>query len=224
MGLPVLIMGKSGSGKSASLRNCVGNPNFNVINVIDKPFPFRGYINSGVTDDYQQVMKWLIRFPAKSIVIDDAGYLITNMFMSGHASAGAGNGVFSFYNKIGDHFWNLIEFIKKSVPKDKIVYVVMHEDIDDFGNIKPKTIGKLLDEKVSVEGMFTIVLRCVIENGKHLFITQSSGNDVAKTPIGMFEDLQIDNDILIVDKAIRSYYEMYKTIESKEKNAKETGT
>lgn len=222
MGLPVLIMGKSGSGKSASLRNCVGNDNFNVINVIDKPFPFRGHINSGATDDYQQVMKWLIKFPAKSIVIDDAGYLITNMFMSGHASAGAGNGVFSFYNKIGDHFWNLIEFIKKSVPKDKIVYVIMHEDIDDFGNIKPKTIGKLLDEKVSVEGMFTIVLRCVVENGKHLFITQSSGNDVAKTPIGMFEDMQIDNDLLIVDKAIRDYYEMEKPAETKEKKTKET--
>lgn len=221
MGLPVLIMGKSGSGKSASLRNCVDNDNFNVINVIDKPFPFRGHINSGATDSYQQVMKWLIKFPAKSIVIDDAGYLITNMFMNGHANAGTGNGVYSFYNKIGDHFWSLIEYIKKSVPKDKIVYVIMHEDIDDFGNIKPKTIGKLLDEKVSVEGMFTIVLRCVVENGKHFFVTQSSGNDVAKTPIGMFEDFQIDNDILLVDKAIRDYYELDKPVEKKENKAKE---
>ena len=210
MGLPVLIMGKSGSGKSASLRNCVNNDSFNVINVIDKPFPFRGEVKSGTTDDYQQVMKWLIKFPAKSIVIDDAGYLITNMFMKGHSSAGAGNAVFSFYNKIGDHFWNLIEFIKKSVPKDKIVYVIMHEDVDEFGNIKPKTIGRLLDEKVSIEGMFTIVIRCIVENGKHLFVTQSAGNDVAKTPMGMFEELTIDNDITLVDKAIREYYGMDK--------------
>lgn len=208
MGLPVLIIGKSGSGKSASLRGCVDNDNFNVINVIDKPFPFKGKVKSGTTDDYQQVMKWLIQFPAQSIVIDDAGYLITNMFMSGHSNAGAGNAVFSFYNKIGDHFWNLIEFIKKSVPKNKIVYVIMHEDTDDFGNIKPKTIGKLLDDKVCVEGMFTIVLRCVSENGKHFFVTQTTDNDVAKTPIGMFEDLRIDNDLTLVDKAIREYYEM----------------
>lgn len=208
MGLPVLIIGKSGSGKSASLRGCVDNDNFNVINVIDKPFPFKGNVKSGTTDDYQQVMKWLIQFPAQSIVIDDAGYLITNMFMSGHSNAGAGNAVFSFYNKIGDHFWNLIEFIKKSVPKNKIVYVIMHEDTDDFGNIKPKTIGKLLDDKVCVEGMFTIVLRCVSENGKHFFVTQTTDNDVAKTPIGMFEDLRIDNDLTLVDKAIREYYEM----------------
>lgn len=208
MGLPVLIMGKSGSGKSASLRNCVDNDNFNVINVIDKPFPFRGHIKSGTTDDYTKVEDWLKRFPAKSIVIDDAGYLITNMFMKGHSNAGAGNAVFSFYNKIGDHFWSLIEFIKKDVPKDKIVYVIMHEDVDEFGNIKPKTIGRLLDEKVSIEGMFTIVIRCIVENGKHLFVTQSAGNDVAKTPMGMFEELMIDNDITLVDKAIRDYYDM----------------
>lgn len=208
MAIPVLITGKSGGGKSASLRNCVNNDNFNVINVLGKPFPFKGKVKSGTTDDYQQVTKWLIQFPGKSIVIDDAGYLITNMFMKGHSNAGAGNAVFSFYNKIGDHFWNLIEFIKEKVPADKIVYVIMHEDTDDFGNIRPKTIGKLLDEKVCIEGLFTIVLRCVVENGKHVFITQSSGNDVAKTPIGMFDELQIDNDLTLVDKAIREYYEI----------------
>lgn len=221
MAVPVLIIGKSGSGKSASLRNCVGNENFNVINVIDKPFPFKGKINTGSSDDYQQVMKWLVKFPAKSIVIDDAGYLITNMFMNGHSSAPAGNGVFTFYNKIGDHFWNLIEFIKKLPDKDKIVYVVMHEDIDDFGNIKPKTIGKLLDEKVCIEGMFTIVLRCVVENGKHLFVTQTTNNDVAKTPIGMFEEITIDNDLALVDKAIREYYEIPVETKAKEPEKKE---
>ena len=104
----------------------------------------------------------------------------------------------------------MIEFIKKSVPKDKIVYVIMHEDVDEFGNIKPKTIGRLLDEKVSIEGMFTIVIRCIVENGKHLFVTQSAGNDVAKTPMGMFEELTIDNDITLVDRAIREYYDMDK--------------
>lgn len=188
------------------MRTVAGNDDFNVINVLGKPFPFRGEVKSGKTDDYQQVMKWLIQFPAKSIVIDDAGYLITNMFMSGHSSAGQGNAIFAFYNKIGDHFWNLIEFIKERVPEHKIVYLIMHEDTDDFGNIKPKTIGKLLDDKVCIEGLFTIVLRCVIKNGKHLFLTQTTEGDVAKTPIGLFEDLEIDNDILMVDKAIREYY------------------
>lgn len=208
MAIPVLIIGKSGSGKSASLRNCAGNNNFNVINVLNKPFPFRGEVKSGSSDDYQQVMKWLIQFPGDSIVIDDAGYLITNMFMNGHSNAGAGNAVFSFYNKLADHFWNLIEFIKEKVPANKIVYIIMHEDTDDFGNIKPKTIGKLLDEKVCVEGMFTIVLRCATENGKHYFFTQTTANDIAKTPIDMFKDIKIDNDLLLVDNTIREYYNM----------------
>lgn len=211
MAIPVLIIGKSGSGKSTSLRTCVDNNNFNVINVLNKPFPFRGKIKSASTDDYSQVMKWLIQSPAKSIVIDDAGYLITNMFMKGHANAGAGNAVFSFYNKIGDHFWNLIEFIKNSVPADKIVYIIMHEDTDDFGNVRPKTIGKLLDEKVCIEGMFTIVLRCIVENGKHYFVTQTTENDVAKTPVDMFKDVKVDNDLLMVDKTIREYYDLSDT-------------
>ena len=130
------------------------------------------------------------------------------MFMNKHSSAGAGNGVFALYNQIGDHFWNLIQFISTKVPADKIVYMIMHEESNDLGEIKPKTIGKLLDEKVCVEGMFTIVLRCIVESGKHLFVTQATDGAVSKSPIGMFEGLTIDNDILLVEKAIRDYYEM----------------
>lgn len=207
MATPVLIIGKSGSGKSTSMRNCAGNPDWNLIRVLDKPLPFKGKINGWSTDDYQTVMKCLAQSKAKNIVLDDAGYLITNMFMSKHSSAGAGNGVFTLYNQIGDHFWNLIQYIVK-LPEDKIVYVIMHEDTNDFGQIKPKTIGKLLDEKVCIEGMFTIVLRCIEESGKHLFVTQSADGAVSKSPIGMFEDLTIDNDLLIVEKAIREYYEI----------------
>ncbi len=207
MATPVLIIGKSGSGKSTSLRNCVGNPDWNLVRVLNKPLPFKGKVDGWNTDDYQTVMRCLAQSKAKNIVLDDAGYLITNMFMSKHSSAGSGNGVFTLYNQIGDHFWNLIQYIVK-LPEDKIVYVIMHEDTNEFGQIKPKTIGKLLDEKVCIEGMFTIVLRCIEESGKHLFVTQSSDGAVSKSPIGMFETLTIDNDLLIVEKAIREYYEI----------------
>lgn len=207
MATPVLIIGKSGSGKSTSMRNCAGNPDWNLVRVLNKPLPFKGKVDGWNTDDYQTVMKCLAQSKAKNIVLDDAGYLITNMFMTKHSSAGAGNGVFTLYNQIGDHFWNLIQYIIK-LPEDKIVYVIMHEDTNDFGQIKPKTIGKLLDEKVCIEGMFTIVLRCIEESGKHLFVTQSADGAVSKSPIGMFEDLTIDNDLLIVEKAIREYYEI----------------
>ena len=205
MAIPVLIIGKSGSGKSTSLRNCTNNPDWNMVNVLNKPLPFKGKIPSIVTDEYNTVMKSLAGSKAKSIVVDDAGYLITNYFMKNHSSKGAGNAIFSMYNTLADNFWNLVEFIKK-LPEDKIVYIIMHEDINEFGDIKPKTIGKMLDEKICLEGMFTIVLRCVQENGKHLFITQADGGAVSKSPIGMFETLEIDNDLALVDKTIREYY------------------
>lgn len=209
MATPVLIIGKSGSGKSTSMRNCQNN-DFNLIRVLNKPLPFKGKVNGWFSDDYQQIMKLLIASKADSIVIDDAGYLITNHFMRGHSSAGKGNGVFSLYNDIGDYFWNLIQFIVTKVPENKIVYIIMHEEKDEAGEVKPKTIGKLLDEKVCIEGMFTIVLRCIEEGGKHLFVTQASQGAASKSPIGMFEDLTIDNDLLLVDKKIREYYGLAK--------------
>ena len=205
MAIPVLIIGKSGSGKSTSLRNCVGNTEWGLINVLNKPLPFKGKMPQIATDDYAKVMQTLAGSKAKSIVVDDAGYLITNYFMKNHSTKGTGNQIFTMYNTLADNFWNLIEFIK-TLPEDKIVYIIMHEDTNEFGDVKPKTIGKMLDEKICLEGMFTIVLRCVQENGKHLFITQSNGGAVSKSPMGMFDTLEIDNDLLAVDTTIRAYY------------------
>lgn len=208
MAIPVLIIGKSGSGKSRSMKNCVNNPDWNLIKVLKKPLPFKGKIPSCSTDDYEKVKRTLAGSKAKNIVIDDAGYLITNMFMRGHATSGVGNAIFGFYNKIGDSFWNLCNYITDCLPEEKIVYVIMHEEQSDLGDVRPKTIGKILDEKVCVEGLFTVVLRCVSENGKHMFVTQSADGAVSKSPEGMFDNLTIDNDLLIVEKAIREYWDL----------------
>ena len=208
MATPVLIIGKSGAGKSTSLRNCAGNDDWNLIRVLDKPLPFKGKINGWPTDNYLEVMKCLAASKAHNIVIDDAGYLITNSFMRGHSNVGSGNSQFQFYNTMADNFWNLIMFIINKLPTNKIVYMMMHEQQDDFGNIRPKTIGKLLDEKVTIEGMFTIVLRAVKDSQGYAFITQSEDMAVSKSPIGMFESERIDNDMKLVEEAIRSYYEI----------------
>ncbi len=213
MGIPVLIMGKSGSGKSTSLRNF--KDNIGVINVLGKPLPFRNTLPCIKTDDYTEVMKTLVGSKADSIVIDDAGYLMTNQFMRGHAKSGAGNAIFSFYNDIGDSFWNLIQFIIHKLSDKKIVYLLIHEEQSDFGAIKPKSIGKMLDEKVCIEGMFTIVLRAMKNNGEYVFRTQSDGLDVSKTPMGMFADEQISNDLKMVDDTIREYYNLKNESEDK---------
>ena len=208
MATPVLIIGKSGAGKSTSLRNCAGNDDWNLIRVLDKPLPFKGKINGWPTDNYLDVMKCLAASKAHNIVIDDAGYLITNSFMRGDSNIGSGNAQFQFYNQMADNFWNLIMFIINKLPPTKIVYMMMHEQQDDFGNIRPKTIGKLLDEKVTIEGMFTIVLRAVKDSQGYAFITQSEDMAVSKSPMGMFESERIDNDMKLVEEAIRSYYEI----------------
>lgn len=207
MGLPVLVIGKSGSGKSASLRNFKAGE-VGIVNVLGKPLPFRTELATFDTDEYPNVIAALKTDKVRSIVIDDAGYLMTNMFMRGHSDAGAGNSIFAFYNDIGDRFWQLVRIVVSKLPKDKIVYFLMHEEQNDFGNVRPKTIGKMLDEKVCVEGMFTIVLRAMYANGKHVFRTKTDGNDVAKAPIGLFDVDEIDNDLKAVDTAIREYYKM----------------
>jgi hypothetical protein len=206
MAIPVLIIGKSGSGKSASLRNFKPEE-IGVINVMGKPLPFKSTLKTGQTKSYETIDKWLKTSMPPSIVIDDAGYLITDYFMTRHSNFGAGNAVFQLYNELADKFYSLIDSIQH-LPEDKIIYVMMHEDESESGNIKPKTIGKLLDEKVNIEGMFTIVLRCVSDKNRHVFLTQSSGFDVAKSPIGMFADLEIDNDLKMVDDAIRDFYNL----------------
>lgn len=214
MGIGVLIIGKSGSGKSTSLRNFKANE-VGIINVISKPLPFKNVngLKTVDTDNYADVKKVIEGSKTPSIVIDDAGYLITNQFMRKHSNAGGGNAVFSLYNDIADSFWNLTEQIKK-LPNNKIVYILMHEDKNDFGDIKPKTIGKLIDDKVCLEGLFSIVLRAKKVDKNYYFFTQATDGDVAKSPIGMFDELYIENDLKSVDDKIREFY----GINNKEEN------
>lgn len=208
MGIGVLIIGKSGSGKSTSMRNFKSDE-VGIINVISKPLPFKNEngLKTLNTDNYVDVKNILEKAKTKSIVIDDAGYLITNQFMRKHSNAGGGNGVYTLYNEIADNFWTLTEQIKK-LPDDRIVYIMMHEEKNDFGDVKPKTIGKLIDDKVCLEGLFAIVLRAKKVDNNHLFFTQSTDNDVAKSPIGMFKELFIPNDLKEVDNIIREYYNL----------------
>ena len=206
MSIPTLITGKSGSGKSFSM-NGLDPSKTALISVLGKPLPFRGKYDQLVTDDAAKIIGAVKSTKREIIVIDDANYIMTNMFMRDHAATGGGNSVFTLYNNIGDKFWGMIEAIRK-IPEDKRVYVMMHEEKDDFGAIRPKTIGRMIDEKVCLEGMFTICLRCVVSNGKHIFRTQSDGLDVSKAPIGMFDSDEIPNDLAYVDKAICEYYEI----------------
>ena len=127
--------------------------------------------------------------------------------MRNHSSVGKGNAVFSLYNEIADNFWKLFQIIT-SLPPDKIVYVLMHEEKSDTGDIQLKTIGKLLNEKVCIEGLVTICLRTGFEDGRYVFYTQTNGYDVCKSPLDMFPERVIDNDLKNVDETIREFYQI----------------
>ncbi len=205
MGLPVLIIGKSGSGKSTSLRN-FAHDELALINVMDKPLPFKGKFDSVVsTTNYEQVKELLFKTEKKAIVIDDFGYMMTNHLMSGKDT---GINKFDLYDDIASKPWQLLEWVRKKLPDDKIVYFIMHEAENELGGVKPKTIGKMTDDKICLEGLFTVVLRAIFEDDKHLFQTHMRGADVTKSPMGMFEQDTVDNDLRMIDQQIRSYYDM----------------
>ena len=206
MGRAILIYGRSGSGKSRAMKN-FGKEEIALINTIGKELPFRGKFKFEIkTDNYEQIKKALKTMPVKTAVVDDAGYLQTNHFMRNHSTPKYGGDVYSLYNTLADNFWDLFRFVKDDLPEDVNVYIMMHELKNDYGEAKLRTIGKLLDEKVYIEGMATIALRCMVEGTRHFFRTQSDGTDISKSPEDMFP-LEIENDLKLVDETIRKFYE-----------------
>lgn len=205
MGEAVIIYGKSGSGKSRSLINFAEDEIF-LVNTVSKRLPFRKKFKYELKSaDVKKVKEKLKSMPCKTAVIDDFGYQQTVKFMNEHTKK-EGSSQFDLYNSIADDAYGLIMFIKRELPEDVIVYLVMHEESNDYGDTKLKTIGKLLDQKVCVEGMVTVCLRAMKEGtNKYFFRTQSDGQDISKSPEGMF-NIQIDNDLKEVDKAIREYW------------------
>lgn len=206
MGIPVIIYGKSGTGKSRSLKNFKEDELF-LVNVIGKPLPFKGSFKYSIaTDDLKTIMAGLSKMSeqnVKTAVVDDFGYIMTNLFMRSHGSGDQ----FKLYNTIGDNIWSLINFIQSpAVAPDAVVYLIMHEDVAEDGTNKLRTIGKLLDQKVCLEGMVTVVLHSVIKGERYVFETQNNGSNIAKSPEGMFGGNEIANDLKAVDEAIRAYW------------------
>ena len=202
MGVPVLILGESGSGKSASLRNFEPEE-IGVFNVAGKPLPFRKKLQSVNTADYEYIKRIIHGSKKKAFVIDDSQYL-----MCFESFARAKDTGFGKFTDFALHFYNLVQFVIQQTPEDVIVYFLHHTETDsNTGKVKAKTMGKMLDNQLTLEGLFAIVLQCVTDGKKHTFVTQSDGNTTAKSPMEMFP-LEIENDLKMVDQTIRDYYEM----------------
>ena len=206
MGIPVLILGSSGSGKSTSLRNFEENE-IGIFNVTGKPLPFRKKLPKVDNATYNVILQGLSKPKLKTYVIDDSQDLMA--FESFDHAKETGYGKFT---NMALNFKNLITYIMVKTPPDVIVYFLHHVETDENGRLKAKTLGKMLDNQLTVEGLFTIVLLCQVEGSEHFFITNSDGTNPAKSPMEMFEQI-IDNDLKMVDKTIREYYEINKKTE-----------
>lgn len=208
----VLIIGESGTGKSTSIRNC--NPNTTaIVNPVGKPLPFKGSGNfetlNGETESRKitKFMKEQAAAGKKLIVVDDFQYILAVPYMERIKETG-----WDKWNDFGANYFDIID-IHKELPDDVVVAYLSHAETLENGVYTIKLIGKLLREKITIEGLFTVVLRTGVNEGKYYFYTQNSGKDTVKSPLGMFPSYAIDNDLNYVADKMRNYYEVgeYKT-------------
>lgn len=216
MSTTILIIGESGTGKSSSIKN-LNHEETAIINVLDKPLPFKGYKkkyssateerkgNYFATDDTLKIRSAISkintdRLDIKTLIIDDFQYIMANQFMRKALEKG-----YDKFTEIGQNAWHIIKDLT-SCREDLTCYVLSHSDSDQFGKYKCKTIGKMLDDKISLEGMFTIVLHALTNDNRYKFLTQNDGVHVAKSPLGMFNDKYIDNDLNEINQKINDYF------------------
>lgn len=210
MAIKTLILGESGTGKSTSLRNfdpgkvCYINP-------AKKPLPFKGKFEALTgTTDIRKISKFIRESNKKIVIVDDGQYIMSFPYMQRLKETG-----WDKYNDIQSDYFQLID-LADNLSEDVTVYFLSHLQVMDDGRQKIKTIGKMLDEKITIEGMFTTVLKTYVSDGKYFFLTQNSGNDTVKSPLGMFPTFAIDNDLKYVDEKIRNYYEIGEDFKSDE--------
>ena len=212
MGVSVLVLGASGSGKSTSLRNFEPGE-VAVFDVAGKPLPFRKRLDVAHRPSYGVIMKKLKENSRRAYVIDDANYL---MAFQNFALASVKG--YDKFTTMAVNFEQLLE-ASNATDEDTVTYYLMHPEYDADGRMKPKSIGKMLDSQLCTEGMFPIVLVAQRMEDGYRFVTQTDGNTPAKTPMGMFPDVIIDNDLKMVDSAIREYWGMRPLTDNEKKES-----
>lgn len=224
----IAIVGESGTGKSTSLRNLYPEETF-IISTTGKPLPFRAwkkkYIpikiegknvsgNYYVSSKWDQILKILqiidkMMPNIKQVIIDDFQYVLSYEFVDRATEIG-----YTKFSELAQHAMEILRYSEKMREDCKMIFLTHSENVGD--NVNPKfvikTVGKLLSEKVTLEGLFTYIFFTKVSEGdsgkmEYKLITNNNGTCVAKTSFGMFEDLEIDNDLEDIIKVIDEYNE-----------------
>lgn len=214
MGIPCLILGESGSGKSSSLRNFEPEE-VGIFNVASKPLPFRKQLKKADGATYQTIQRVLMQPELKRYVIDDSQFLLCFELFDRTGETG-----YTKFTEMAVHFYRLVKLVIEQTPPDVIVYFLHHTEQTD-GRVKAKTIGKMLDEKLTLEGLFSIVLMAENENGEYRFRVKGNGSDTVKSPPEMFGSDRIDNDLKLVDEKIRDYWGLTTDNKNNDKESEE---
>lgn len=210
MSISTIIIGESGTGKTTSLRN-FNSAEVLLIQAIAKPLPFRSSEwarhskeapngNIFVRDDKDGILYLMHNTKRKIVVIDDVQYIMANEYMRRSHETG-----YQKFTDIGKGIWEILN-AANNLASDVRVYLLWHTQTDELGKVKTKTIGKMLDEKITIEGMVSIVLRTTVMNGNYLFSTHNNGQDTVKSPMELFDEEAIPNDLAAVDSRITEYY------------------
>lgn len=201
MGVSVLVLGRSGSGKSTSLRN-FGESEIGVFDVAGKPLPFRRRMQVIHRASYETIRQGLRENSMRAYAIDDANYLMAFENFAKARQAG-----YEKFTTMAINFEQLLE-AANATNDDTVTYFLMHPDYDEQGRMKPKSIGRMLDNQLCIEGMFPIVLVAERTEAGYVFATQTDGMTCAKSPMGLFDEPTVPNDLKAVDTAIREYWGM----------------
>ena len=210
MSIATMILGQSGTGKTASLRD-LDPADVLLIQPVKKPLPFRsaGWTHCAkdnphgtvfVNDNAATICAAMKRTTKPIIVVDDFQYVLANEFMRRSDEKS-----YDKFTDIARHAWDIL-MTAGHLADNKRVYILAHTQEDDMGNVKAKSIGRLLDEKITIEGLLTIVMRTKVINGNYLFSTQNNGRDTVKTPMGMFDDEDVPNNLFEIDRIIQEFY------------------
>lgn len=220
----IAIVGASGSGKSTSIRTLNPEETF-IINVASKPLPFKGwrskyilwnkdnpngnYVNTSDVSTINKILMYINtkRPEIKNVVCEDTQYLMAFEYMDR-----AGEKGFQKFTDIAQKFYSVLKSGITMRDDLNIIMTCHSENVgtSDDPQYKIKTLGKLLDSSLTVEGLFTYVLFTNIQRddevgAKYMFQTHSDGTTTAKSPMGCFEEDYIPNDLQYVIDKIKEY-------------------